>query len=198
MSPKTVLITGSSSGFGLELARLFLARGHNVIATSRNPHRTPDLVDSINNHSSGRGRWLKLDVTAPQAEVDSTIAEATKFFGPLDIVINNAGYSVLGAIEEMDEAKARVQFETNFWSVLHICKAVLPSMRERKTGTIVNFSSIAGLQGIATTGIYAASKSALECKSPSLSHHPTTATNQPPQPSPNPSPSRHQPSTSAS
>lgn len=170
MSPKTVLITGSSSGFGLSLVHHFLNKGHNVIATSRNPSRTPDEVSAVDKHASGNGRWLQLDVTSPRDKIDSTIAEASKIFGPIDILINNAGYSVMGAVEDIDEAKAKTQFETNYWGVFRMCRAVLPSMRDRKTGTIVNVSSIGGLDCLATSGVYGGSKFALEGLSESLAH----------------------------
>ncbi len=168
MSPKTVLITGSSSGLGLSLVHHFLNKGHKVIATSRNPNRTPEEVSVVNNHKSGHGHWLQLDVTSPQDKINSTIAEASKIFGPIDILINNAGYSVMGAVEDIDEAKAQAQFETNYWGVFRMCRAVLPSMRERNTGTIVNVSSIGGLDCLATSGVYGASKFALEGLSESL------------------------------
>lgn len=168
MSPKTVLITGSSSGFGLSLVQLFLRQGHNVIATSRSPQKTPDLVSSVDNHSGKRGKWLQLDVTWPQAKIKSTVSEAAKIFGPIDVLINNAGYSHCGPVEDIDEEKARVQFDTNYWGVLRMSKAVLPSMRERKQGTIVNVSSIAGLTALPIMPVYAGSKWALEGESHSL------------------------------
>ena len=170
MPPKTVLITGSSSGFGLSLVHHFLNKGHKVIATSRNPGKTPDEVSAVNKHSSGHGRWLQLDVTSPQDNINATVAEASKIFGPIDILVNNAGYSVMGAVEDIDEAKAKTQFETNYWGVFRMCRAVLPSMRERKTGTIVNVSSIGGLDCLATSGVYGGSKFALEGLSESLAH----------------------------
>lgn len=168
MTPKVVLITGSSSGFGLSLAHYFLNKGHKVIATSRNPNRTPDEISAVENHASGNGRWLQLDVTSPQDKINSTITEASKIFGPIDVLVNNAGYSVMGAVEDIDEAKAKTQFETNYWGVFRMCRAVLPSMRERKTGTIVNISSIGGLDCLATSGVYGASKFAVEGLSESL------------------------------
>lgn len=98
-SPKTWLITGSSSGFGLTLARTALAHGHNVIATSRNPERTPAYVKEI--EASGRGKWLKLDVTSDASTIKAAIDRAAKVFGGIDVVCNNAGYSVLGAAEDI-------------------------------------------------------------------------------------------------
>ena len=168
MSSKVVLITGSSSGFGLSLVHYFLNKGHKVIATSRNPSRTPDEVSAVENHASGNGRWLQLDVTASQDKINSIVTESSQIFGPIDILINNAGYSVMGAVEDIDEAKAKTQFETNYWGVFRMCRAVLPSMRARKTGTIVNVSSIGGLDCLATSGVYGASKFALEGLSESL------------------------------
>ena len=168
MASKTVLITGCSSGFGLSLVQRFLKSGHNVIATSRNPDRTPDLVKEVDNHSSKCGRWIQLDVTWPQTKLTATVTEAANIFGPIDVLINNAGYSVMGAVEDIDEEKAKTQFETNYWGAMRMIKAVLPSMRERKMGAIVNVSSIGGLDCLATSGVYGASKFALEGMSESL------------------------------
>ena len=169
MLSKVILITGcSSSGFGLSLVHHFLTKGHKVIATSRNPGRPPDKVSAVNDHASGNGRWLQLDVSSPQGKINATIAEASEIFGLIDILVNNAGYSVMGAVEDIDEAKAKTQFETNYWGVFRMCRAVLPSMRERKTGTIVNVSSVGGLDCLATSGVYGASKFAVEGFSESL------------------------------
>jgi NAD(P)-dependent dehydrogenase (short-subunit alcohol dehydrogenase family) len=111
-STSTWLITGCSSGFGYEIAQIALQAGHNVIATSRNPSKTPDAVSTITSKSNGR--WLTLDVTDSQQSITQTIAEAESFFGPIDILVNNAGYSVLGAAEEVSEGVARKQYETNY------------------------------------------------------------------------------------
>jgi NAD(P)-dependent dehydrogenase (short-subunit alcohol dehydrogenase family) len=165
MAPLTILITGSSSGLGLSLTRHFLTQGHNVLASSRNPSGTPSLVSEIT--SQPNGRWLTLDVTSPSPIIFQTITTVTSstqhgFGTPIDVLINNAGYSVLGAVEAVDEAVARAQFEVNFWGVLKLIQAVVPGMRERGKGTVVNVSSIAGLQAGASTGSYAASKFAVE------------------------------------
>lgn len=172
MSTKTVLVTGSSSGFGNTLVNLFLRQGHNALATSRSPERTPDLVSSVDNHPSGRGKWLQLDLTWSQSKITSTVIEAAQIFGPIDVLINNAGYAVMATIEDVDEEKAKTQSETNYWRVIRMLKAVLPSMRERKQGTIVNVSSIAGLTANPTVGVYAGSKFALEGK---YSHSPSSS-----------------------
>ncbi|KAI1609472.1 putative short chain oxidoreductase/dehydrogenase [Exophiala viscosa] len=164
---KTWLITGCSAGFGLSLTRYILAQGHNVIATSRNPSKTPDLVKEITSKPSGR--WLSLDVTSPKEKIETVIQEAEKEFGGIDVLVNNAGYSVLGAAEDIPEDKAKAQFEVNFWGAIRTTQAILPQMRSRKSGTIVNISSIAGLDAQPTCAIYAASKFALEAWSESLS-----------------------------
>lgn len=166
MAP-TWLITGSSSGFGLEIARFVLKQGHNVIATSRNPNKTPDFVKEITSHPNGR--WLALDVTSSKAEIEKVIQEGRKQFGSIDVLVNNAGYSILGAAEDIPEEGARQQFEVNFWGLVRTTQATLPLMRAQKSGTIVNITSIAGLNAQPTCAVYAASKFAVEGWSESLS-----------------------------
>jgi NAD(P)-dependent dehydrogenase (short-subunit alcohol dehydrogenase family) len=150
-------ITGCSSGFGTGLVLTALNAGHRVIASSRNPSRTPDLVSQV--RSLG-GHWLTLDVAAPNA--NDVVKEALRIYGHIDYFINNAGYSLLGAIEDFSEEECRQQFDVNFFAPLKLIQTVLPSMRERGSGTIVNISSMSGLDGIATCGLYSASKFALE------------------------------------
>lgn len=165
-SPKTWLITGSSSGFGLFLARSILAQGDNVVATSRHPSRTPDLVKEI--MSTSNGKWLTLDVTSDATTISNVIEEASKVFGTIDVLINNAGYSVFGAAEEIAEDRAKAQFEVNFWGLIRVTQAVLPIMRAQRSGTIVNISSVAGLTAAPSCAIYASSKFAVEAWSESL------------------------------
>lgn len=165
--PLTWLITGSSSGFGLSLARTILSHGHNVIATSRNPSRTPNLVQEI--ESSPRGKWITLDVTSDAATIDSTIKHAASLFGQIDVLVNNAGYAVMGVAEIIPEDAARAEFEVNFWGAVRVAQAVLPILRAQGSGTIVNISSIAGLTCLPSAAMYAASKHALEAWSESLS-----------------------------
>lgn len=98
-TPRTWLITGSFSGFGLTLARTVLAHGGNVIATSRNPERTPEYVKEI--EASPRGRWLKLDVTSSISTIKAIVEEAAQMFGAIDVLCNNAGYGVMGAAEDI-------------------------------------------------------------------------------------------------
>ncbi|KAI1171517.1 hypothetical protein F4777DRAFT_48963 [Nemania sp. FL0916] len=155
--PLTWLITGSSSGFGLAITRLAQARGHNVIATSRNPGRTPELVDEI----VGRGgRWLQLELTDLDCGklIDSLEAEGTA----IDVLVNTAGMAIVGVLESFSEAEARQQMDINFFGPLRLIRAVTPYMRKRRSGTIVNFSSGAGLDAMNTLGMYGASKSALD------------------------------------
>lgn len=159
----TWLITGCSSGFGYELAQVALRAGHNVIATSRNPAKTPDTVAAVTARSNGK--WLTLDVTASQESINKTMAEADTLFGSIDILVNNAAYAVVGAAEEVSEEIARKGYETNYWGPLKMIRAVLPRMRERKSGTIVNISSIAGMTALPSAAFYSSSKWALEGKS---------------------------------
>lgn len=166
MAP-TWIITGSSSGFGLALVRYALSHGHNVIATSRNPERTPELVEEVT--SQANGRWIPLDVTASKAEIDVRIHDAWMEFDGIDYLVNNAGYSILGAAEDIPEERAKAQFEVNFWGAIRTSQAVLPLMRTRKTGTIINISSVAGVDSLPTCAIYSSSKAALEAWSESLS-----------------------------
>lgn len=129
-----------------------------MITTSRNPSKTPDAVSIT---SKSNGKWLAVDA-AFQQSITQTITEAESFFGPIDILVNNAGYSVLGAAEEVSGEVARKQFETNYWGPLKIIRAILPSMRKRGSGIIVNVSSIAGMMALPTAAFYSGSKWALE------------------------------------
>ena len=103
-----------------------------------------------------------MDVCSPAKDIEAVITQASTIFGQIDVVVNNAAYAVLGAAEDISEETAKREFETNYWGVLRVIKAVLPQMRARKSGTIVNMSSIAGLTGIPGASAYAGSKWALE------------------------------------
>ncbi|KAL9110596.1 MAG: hypothetical protein Q9227_004954 [Pyrenula ochraceoflavens] len=163
----TWLITGCSSGLGLSLAQTVLSRGHNVIASSRNPSKTPEAVKSITSHANGR--WIALDVTASPVELASKAKEAESLFGGrIDVLVNNAGYSILGALEDIPPEAARAQMDTNFFGPLALTNVVLPGMRARGTGVIVNVSSVAGQCPLPSSGLYAASKFALEAISESF------------------------------
>lgn len=158
------LITGCSTGFGRELAKLVLARGDQAVVTARKPDNIRDLVRG----HEGSALALKLDVTDP-AEVHDVAKEAEKTFGHIDVLVNNAGYGYLAAIEEGENDAVRQLMETNFFGLVEMTKAVLPGMRQRRSGRIVNVSSIGGLVSFAATGYYHAAKYAVEGLSESLS-----------------------------
>lgn len=153
----TWLITGSSFGFGLQLTRLALSKGHNVIATSRNPSRTPDLVSEVIRLG---GRWEQLDLQDFELGkiIDKLEAEGTH----IDILINTAGMGITGTLESFSEEEARRQMDVNFFGPFRLVRAVTPYMRRRRSGMIVNFSSGAGLEAMNSLGMYGASKAALD------------------------------------
>ncbi|KAK4861056.1 hypothetical protein LT330_003972 [Penicillium expansum] len=153
----TWLITGCSSGFGLSLARAAQAGGHKVIATSRNPFRTPVLVAEI---ESKGGKWVQLDVDS--RESGDIITELESHGDHIDVLVNNAGYSIYAPIETFDEDEVRTQMETMYFGPLRLIRAILPHMRQRRSGVIVNMSSGASLDGIPTMGVYAGAKAGLD------------------------------------
>lgn len=155
---KTVLITGCSSGYGLETARHFHARGWRVIATMRTPRE--DLLPS-----SERLRVLALDVTRPES-----IAAALDAGGPIDVLVNNAGIGLFGAFEATPMATLREVFETNTFGVMAMTRAVLPQFRARRSGTVVNVTSSATLAPMPLVAVYTASKMAVEGFTASLAH----------------------------
>ena len=157
----TWLITGCSSGFGLSLARIVQAGGHTVIATSRNPSRTPELVSEIEGKG---GKWIQLDVDSPQS--GDVVTELKNSGIKIDVLVNNAGFSIHAPIETMTEDEARRQFETNYFGPLRLIRAVIPHMRERRSGVIVNISSGASLDGVPTMGVYGGAKAGLDGRRP--------------------------------
>lgn len=154
----TILITGSSSGYGLETARHFLAHGWNVVATMRSPRE--DLLPP-----SPRLRVLALDVTRPDS-----IERALDAAGPIDVLVNNAGIGLLGAFEATPMATIRELFETNTFGVMAMCRAAIPRLRERGGGRIVNVTSSATLAPFPLVAAYTASKTAVEGFTASLAH----------------------------
>lgn len=167
MAPRVWFITGSSSGLGLSLSLLLLRNGHHVIATSRNPSKTPDLVSQV---KSLGGHWLQLDVTSPESQLAPVVDEATSIYGQIDILVNCAAYAQLGAFEAVSEAEVRAQMETNYFGPLKLTKLVIPAMRKRGLGSIVQISSTAGIEAKPSRSAYCASKYALEAMSESLYH----------------------------
>jgi short-subunit dehydrogenase len=163
----TWLITGCSSGFGLSLTRLVQAGGHTVIATSRNPSKTPELVSEI---ESKGGKWISLDVTDTNS--GKTISALEHSGTEIDVLVNNAGFSVFAAVEMSSEEELRAQMESMYFGPLRLIRAVLPGMRKRRFGVIVNMSSGASLEGAPSMGGYAGAKAGLDGAFPSF--HSTT------------------------
>ena len=157
------LITGVSTGFGRELARAVLARGDRVVGTARNTNQ----VAEFNALAAGRAHGIKLDVT-DRAAIGLVVDQAVRDLGQLDVVVNNAGYGLFGAVEEISDAEARQLMETNFFGLMAVTQAALPHLRSRGAGNIVNVSSVAGFMGIPGGGLYCASKYAVEGFSESL------------------------------
>jgi NAD(P)-dependent dehydrogenase (short-subunit alcohol dehydrogenase family) len=156
-------ITGCSTGFGRELARLVLDRGWRAVVTARNPDQVADLVEGHEDSALA----LKLDVT-DGAQVAAAAKAAHDRFGQIDVLVNNAGYGYLAAVEEGEDREVRAMFEANFFGLAAMTRAVLPGMRARHSGCIVNISSIGGLASFPATGYYHATKYAVEGLSESL------------------------------
>ena len=157
MASKVWFITGSSKGFGRIWAEAALARGDHVAATARDEKTLAPLVEKYDDAVAA----LKLDVTDKKA-VDDAVAETLRRFGRIDIAVNNAGYGQFGTIEEVSEEEARAQIETNLFGALWVTQAVLPIMREQRSGHIIQISSIGGVNAFPTVGLYHASKWGLE------------------------------------
>lgn len=159
----TWLITGCSTGLGRHLAEAVLDRGHNAIVTARDASNVQDLVDAHPNTALP----LALDVT-DDAQVTNVVQQAEERFGSVDVLVNNAGYGYRAAVEEGEEGEVAKLFATNFFGPVAMIKAVLPAMRKRRDGAIVNISSIGARIAPAGSGYYSATKSALEAMSASL------------------------------
>jgi NAD(P)-dependent dehydrogenase (short-subunit alcohol dehydrogenase family) len=162
--PLNVLITGSNSGFGLLSARAFAKAGHHVNATLRNPAKG-EALEALKAEGLPVS-ILALDVT-DQASIDAA-AKAAAASGPIDVLVNNAGFEVSGPVENLSDASLRRQFDTNVLGVVRTIRAVAPAMRTRGAGTIINISSVAGHVTAPFTGAYSASKHAVEALSEAL------------------------------
>ena len=162
-SSRAWLITGCSSGLGLALAETVLARGQQVVATARNPSILNDLVGRYPETC----RALTLDVT-DSSQVRTVVTQAVEAFGRLDVVVNNAGYGLVGAFEELGTQQITRNFETNFFGALEVIRAALPVLRAQGSGHIVNISAAAAISNYAGFSIYGATKWALEGVSESL------------------------------
>ena len=161
----TWFVTGASRGLGLELIKQLLEQGHNVAATTRSAARLGEAV-------GGSGDWprllpLELDLT-DEAAVAKAVSATTERFGGLDVVVNNAGYGFLGAVEEISDEEARTMFDVQIFGVWNVLRAVLPVLRAQHSGHIINISSILGLTAFPGWGLYVAGKYALEGLTESL------------------------------
>jgi len=163
MATKTWFITGSSSGFGRAFAEHALARGYNVVATARQVSALDDLVAA----APERVLALPLDVTRPE-DVEAAVSAAVSRFGRIDVLVNNAGYGIVGAFEETPDAELRALMETNFFGAANVTRAVLPVLRRQKGGAIVNMSSLGGQLSFAGFSAYSATKFAMEGMSEAL------------------------------
>jgi NAD(P)-dependent dehydrogenase (short-subunit alcohol dehydrogenase family) len=159
----TWLITGSSSGLGRDLARAVLDAGHNAVVTARDADSVQDLVDAHPDTALA----VPLDVT-DHAQTAEAVRRGEERFGAIDVLVNNAGYGYRAAVEEGDDADVAALFATDFFGPVALIKAVLPGMRARRHGAIVNISSIGARISPAGSGYYSAAKSALEGMSGSL------------------------------
>ena len=157
-------ITGCSTGFGRELATILLARGYRVVATARDRARIADIVAP----HKDRALALELDVER-QPQIATAVADAERRFRRVDVLVNNAGFGYLAAIEEGEDRDIRAMFETNVFGLAAMTRAVLPLMRGQRSGAIVNISSVGGFIGFPGTGYYPATKFAVEGLSESLS-----------------------------
>ncbi|MEZ4816170.1 MAG: oxidoreductase [Bdellovibrionota bacterium] len=161
--PKVWFVTGCSTGFGKKLVEALLKTKARVVATARNPEGlVKDIQGSLDNLLI-----LKLDVTKKE-DRQTAVAEAIKHFGRIDVLVNNAGYGIVGAVEESGEEEIRAMFETNFFGLVFLTQEILPHMRAQKFGHILNMSSIAGFDPSSGFGIYNASKFAVEGLSEAL------------------------------
>jgi len=157
------LVTGCSTGFGRHLAKTLIEHGYRVAVTARDPEAVGDMVAA----NAETALALRLDVNKP-ADIQSAVADARRAFGRIDVLVNNAGYGYLAAVEEGEDADIRAMFETNFFGLAAMIRAVLPVMRAQKSGAIVNISSMGGFIGFPGSGYYAATKFAVEGLSESL------------------------------
>lgn len=164
-NPQVWFITGASKGFGLEMVKQLLQRGHQVAATSRD---VAELRRAANTDSADF-LPLAVDLTT-ESSVGAAIAATLAQFGRLDVVVNNAGYGQLGSLEELTNDEARANFDVNVFGTLNVIRQALPQLRRQRAGHILNFSSIGGIMGtFPGWGIYCATKFAVEGLSESLS-----------------------------
>jgi len=160
---KVWFITGCSTGFGRELAKEALSKGYNVVVTARKPEQVADIVAAYPENALA----LALDVTVPQ-QIKEAVNASIDRFGRIDVLVNNAGIGYFGAIEESEEEEVRRMFEINFFGLAHMTNAVLPHMRQQRSGHILNVASIGGLRSFPAVGFYNATKYAVDGLSEAL------------------------------
>jgi NAD(P)-dependent dehydrogenase (short-subunit alcohol dehydrogenase family) len=158
MMSKVWFITGAGSGIGAGIARAALLAGDRVVATGRNLDKVRKALDDV---ASENVAFIQLDVTN-EAQAEAAVEEALKQFGNIDVLVNNAGYSLLGNFEELTTEEIERQFATNFYGVMFVMRAALPVMRKQRSGRIINISSLAGAVGFKHCAAYAATKFAVE------------------------------------
>ncbi|MBD1914073.1 MULTISPECIES: SDR family NAD(P)-dependent oxidoreductase [unclassified Leptolyngbya] len=157
------LITGSSTGFGRALTEAVLAQGDRVIATARNISK----IQNLEHKYPQIAKAVRLDVT-DQASIQMAVQIGLATFGRIDVLVNNAGYGLIGAVEEVSDQQIRNQFETNVFGLLNVTRAVIPILRKQGSGHILNMCSVGGRHPVPTMGLYDASKAAVEGLSESL------------------------------
>ncbi len=157
------LITGCSTGIGREIAQVALEAGHNVVVTARRPESLSSFVDEF----GARAVPVALDVT-DKSQIAAAVQTAVDAFGGIDVLVNNAGHGYLSAVEEGEDAEVRRLFDTNYFGVVDMIKAVLPAMRARRAGHIVNISSMTGLVANPPNAYYSSTKFALEALTEAL------------------------------
>jgi NADP-dependent 3-hydroxy acid dehydrogenase YdfG len=160
---KVWLITGSSTGLGRALAQAVLEHGYHLVATARQPEQLKELSDRY----PDRVMTIALDVTNAQS-IQQAVDAALNAYNRIDVLVNNAGYGTVGAIEEVNDDDIRRQFDTNLFGAINVTRAILPTLREQRSGHILNISSANGISAFAGVGIYSATKFALEAISEAL------------------------------
>lgn len=163
MGTQVWFVTGSASGLGRAVTLAALEAGHSVVATARNIHAIDDLQDRFDSQILR----VAMDVTSP-AEVQHSVAAALTRFGRIDVLVNNAGYGLFGAFEEIKDQEARRQFEVNVFGLFAVTRAILPAMRRQQSGLVMNVSSIGGRVAYPALSVYHATKFAVEGMSESL------------------------------
>jgi NAD(P)-dependent dehydrogenase (short-subunit alcohol dehydrogenase family) len=163
---KVWFITGAGSGIGAATAKAVLKAGDRVIATGRNLEKLRNALSDVASESLA---FVQLDV-ANEAQANAAVGEAIKAYGRIDVLVNNAGYSLLGNFEELSTVEIEQHISTNFYGVMYVMRAVLPVMRKQRSGRIINLSSLAGIVGFKHCGAYSAAKFAVEGLSASVAH----------------------------